>query len=104
MSNFWSFNRKVSYLVEKVLNSYQYRDQKTCNYMKRYIPSNGIDERLQCLESQLSMNKAVPKNVYQRLKHLEDRLLHLESLSPEYLQFWVCNTNGKKLVWCNPNF
>ncbi|ERL84869.1 hypothetical protein D910_02292 [Dendroctonus ponderosae] len=74
--------------VEKVLNSYQYRDQKTFDYLKRYIPSNGIDERLQSLESQLSMDKAVPKNVYQRIKHLEDRLLHLESLSPEYLQFW----------------
>lgn len=57
--------------------------------MKKYMPSNGIEERLQGLETQLSLDKAVPKNVYQRLKHLEDRLILLESISPEYVQFWV---------------
>ncbi|KAL1512533.1 hypothetical protein ABEB36_002114 [Hypothenemus hampei] len=74
--------------VERVLNSYQNRDQRNADYMKKYIPSNGVEERLQCLESQLSMEKAVPVNVYQRIKRLEDRLLQLESISPEYIQFW----------------
>ncbi|XP_050316320.1 molybdopterin synthase catalytic subunit isoform X2 [Anthonomus grandis grandis] len=73
--------------VERVLNTY-HRDQKNSDYMTKYIPKNGIEERLQILETQLSLDKAVPKNIYQRLKHLEDRLLLLESLSPEYVGFW----------------
>lgn len=53
------------------------------------MPSNGIEERLQNLEIQLSLTTAVPKNIYVRLKKLEDRMLFLESLSPEYINFWV---------------
>ncbi|XP_066262490.1 molybdopterin synthase catalytic subunit [Euwallacea similis] len=90
--------------VERVLNCYQYRDQKDWNYMKKYIPPNGIEERVHILESQLSLGNAVPKNIYQRLKHLEDRLLLLESLSPEYLQFWekssvMSNKSLKKKIF-----
>ena len=29
-------------------------------------------------------NRPVPKDVYDRLKNLEERVLHLEGLSPEY--------------------
>lgn len=72
-----------------MLNSYQHRDQTNSNYLKKFIPPNGIEERLQNLECQLSLTTAVPKNIYNRLKSLEDRLLYLESVSPEYMQFWV---------------
>jgi len=89
--------------VEKVLNSYQNRDQKSSDYLKKHIPKNGIVERLQILETQLSINKAVPLNVYQRLKQIEDRLLFLESTSPEYIQFWertpMANKSIKKKVF-----
>lgn len=57
--------------------------------MTKFIPPNGIEERLKNLESQLSLDKPTPKTIYKRLKMLEDRLLLLESISPEYIQFWV---------------
>lgn len=53
------------------------------------MPSNGIEERLQNLECQLSLTTPVSRSIYNRLKEIEDRLLHLESISPEYVQFWV---------------
>lgn len=45
-----------------------------------------IQERLQNMEKHLGLTKdvPVPQDVYGRLKALEDRILHLESLSPEY--------------------
>ncbi|KAL3287140.1 hypothetical protein HHI36_001619 [Cryptolaemus montrouzieri] len=54
----------------------------------KYIPPNGVEERLQNLESQLTLTTHVPKNIYKRLKFLEERMLRLESISPEYIQFW----------------
>lgn len=50
-------------------------------------PKNGIEERLINLEVDLNLtiDKPTPKNIYVRLKRLEDRLLYLESISPEYV-------------------
>lgn len=47
-----------------------------------------IEERLQNIEAHLKLPPVgpVPLNVYQRLKKLEDRILELEGLSPEYFQ------------------
>ncbi|TNM95797.1 hypothetical protein fugu_016880 [Takifugu bimaculatus] len=47
-----------------------------------------IEERLQNIETHLRLPEAgpIPLNVYQRLKKLEDRILELEGLSPEYFQ------------------
>lgn len=46
----------------------------------------GVEERLENMESFLKLRKGqkVPENVYQRIKVLEERILQLESLSPEY--------------------
>ncbi|XP_052009806.1 MAP3K12-binding inhibitory protein 1-like [Xyrauchen texanus] len=44
-----------------------------------------IEERLQNMEAHLKLSAGpVPQSVYQRLKKLEDRILELEGLSPEY--------------------
>ncbi|KAK9960199.1 hypothetical protein ABG768_010274 [Culter alburnus] len=45
-----------------------------------------IEERLHNMESHLKLPPTgpVPQSVYQRLKKLEDRILELEGLSPEY--------------------
>ncbi|CAM4644033.1 unnamed protein product [Leuciscus chuanchicus] len=45
-----------------------------------------IEERLRNMESHLKLPPVgpVPQSVYQRLKKLEDRILELEGLSPEY--------------------
>ncbi|KAM4625293.1 MAP3K12-binding inhibitory protein 1 [Polymixia lowei] len=47
-----------------------------------------IEERLHNIETHLKLPTAgpVPQSVYQRLKKLEDRILELEGLSPEYFQ------------------
>ncbi|XP_027857280.1 MAP3K12-binding inhibitory protein 1 [Xiphophorus couchianus] len=47
-----------------------------------------IEERLQNIEAHLKLPSVgpVPLNVYQRLKKMEDRILELEGLSPEYFQ------------------
>lgn len=49
----------------------------------------GIEERLQNAECHLKLHGPVPKDIYSRLKQIEDRILYLEGLSPEYFQFWV---------------
>lgn len=47
--------------------------------------ATGVEERLHNMESFLKMKQGTTSSsVFQRLKHLEDRILHLESVSPEY--------------------
>ncbi|KAM9842486.1 MAP3K12-binding inhibitory protein 1 [Aulostomus maculatus] len=50
--------------------------------------NSAIEERLNNIEMHLKLPAAgpVPLSVYQRLKKLEDRILELEGLSPEYFQ------------------
>lgn len=74
--------------VNRVFNTYS-RDRNNYDYLTKHIPKNGIEERLENMEVQLSLHTPVPRNVYKRLKQLENRLLYLESTSPEYIQFWV---------------
>lgn len=80
-------NSKTHLQVARVLNTY-HRDQLNSDYLIKYIPKNGVEERLQNLESQLSLHTPTSVNIYKRLKCLEDRLLLLESMSPEYIQLW----------------
>lgn len=58
-------------------------------YMTKYMPKNGIEERVQNLETQLSLTTPIKGTIYSRLKKLEERMLYLESISPEYINFWV---------------
>ncbi|KAJ7990829.1 hypothetical protein DPEC_G00290980 [Dallia pectoralis] len=50
--------------------------------------NSAIEERLHNIETHLKLptEGPVPLSVYQRLKKLEDRILELEGLSPEYFQ------------------
>lgn len=48
----------------------------------------GIDERMENVEDMLGL-KPVSKSVYRRLKDIEDKLLYLESISPEYFSVKV---------------
>nr|XP_057912448.1 MAP3K12-binding inhibitory protein 1 [Doryrhamphus excisus]XP_057912449.1 MAP3K12-binding inhibitory protein 1 [Doryrhamphus excisus]XP_057912450.1 MAP3K12-binding inhibitory protein 1 [Doryrhamphus excisus] len=56
--------------------------------LARDCGNSAIEERLNNIEFHLKLPTAgpVPLNVYQRLKKLEDRILQLEGLSPEYFQ------------------
>lgn len=49
---------------------------------------SGIDERLVIAEKFLQIKSTpLPKDVYQRLKAIEDRIAHLNTISPEYSRF-----------------
>ncbi|XP_034531125.1 MAP3K12-binding inhibitory protein 1 isoform X2 [Notolabrus celidotus] len=55
--------------------------------MIRDCGNAAIEERLHNIETHLKLPKGpVPLSVYHRLKKLEDRILELEGLSPEYFQ------------------
>ncbi|XP_028251300.1 MAP3K12-binding inhibitory protein 1 [Parambassis ranga] len=56
--------------------------------MTRDCGNAAIEERLHNMETHLKLPTVgpVPLSVYQRLKTLEDRILELEGLSPEYFQ------------------
>ncbi|XP_071447324.1 molybdopterin synthase catalytic subunit-like isoform X1 [Hetaerina americana] len=60
----------------------QGNDCRTENIVASYP---GIEGRLVNAERYLGLpNKPVPKDVYARLKQIEDKILYLESVSPEY--------------------
>lgn len=48
-----------------------------------------LEERFRITEKFLGLAKPVPRDIYERLKNIEDRILYLESVSPEYKDFWV---------------
>ncbi|XP_078263296.1 MAP3K12-binding inhibitory protein 1 [Rhinoraja longicauda] len=58
------------------------------NTMTQSCSNPAIEERLQNMEAHLKLSAGgpVPIAIYQRIKKLEDRILHLEGLSPEYFQ------------------
>lgn len=58
------------------------------NDAHNYPPA--LEERLSTTERILGVNKPVPRDIYERIKKIEDRLLFLESISPEYRDLWVC--------------
>ncbi|XP_067007419.1 molybdopterin synthase catalytic subunit [Anabrus simplex] len=55
--------------------------------VKKLTALNGVEERLSNAEEHLQICGPVPKDVYARLKQIENRILYLESLSPEYFHF-----------------
>ncbi|XP_057338394.1 molybdopterin synthase catalytic subunit [Microplitis mediator] len=46
--------------------------------------NSALDERLSESERFLGIAKPVPRDIYERVKKIEDKLLYLESISPEY--------------------
>ncbi|XP_039770019.1 MAP3K12-binding inhibitory protein 1 isoform X2 [Ornithorhynchus anatinus] len=50
--------------------------------------NQAVEERLQNIEAHLRLQTGgpVPRDIYQRIKKLEDKILELEGLSPEYFQ------------------
>jgi len=45
---------------------------------------DGVEERLRNIETHVGRKQGMPKDVFERLRILENRVLFLESLSPEY--------------------
>lgn len=97
--------------VHRVLNTWgpQTIDQsilrKTIMYNTNYNNTTCfpvLDDRISTTECIIGINKPVPKDIYERLKNIEDRILYLESISPEYKEFWVTEdiTNLKNISTC----
>jgi len=66
--------------------------QESCSDSKPCSHSGinpAVEERVKNAEVHLGVSQPVPKDIYARLKVLEDRILQLEGLSPEYAQFWA---------------
>lgn len=60
--------------------------------IKQEIPSiapSRIEERLVNVERFLNLKTDDVRNIYERIKKIEDRILHLETVSPEYNHFLV---------------
>lgn len=61
----------------------------TNNQINKINHSSVLDERISTTEKILGIMKPVSKDIYDRLKHIEDKILFLQSVSPEYKEFWV---------------
>ncbi|XP_060684380.1 MAP3K12-binding inhibitory protein 1 isoform X2 [Hemiscyllium ocellatum] len=82
--------------VSRVVNTYgpQTRTEgveaslQKCETMTQNCGNPAVEERLHNMETHLKLptDGPVPIDIYQRIKRLEDRILHLEGLSPEYFQ------------------
>ncbi|XP_045424447.1 MAP3K12-binding inhibitory protein 1 isoform X1 [Lemur catta] len=66
------------------------------NSMLRDCGNQAVEERLQNIEAHLRLQTGgpVPRDIYQRIKKLEDKILELEGISPEYFQ--SVNFSGKR--------
>ncbi|XP_068049008.1 MAP3K12-binding inhibitory protein 1 isoform X3 [Anomalospiza imberbis] len=61
--------------------------------------NQAVEERLQNIEAHLRLQTGgpVPRDIYQRIKKLEDKILELEGLSPEYFQSVSCSGKRRKV-------
>ncbi|XP_040580722.1 molybdopterin synthase catalytic subunit [Lepeophtheirus salmonis] len=97
--NEYSCARTDSVLVKRQGSTSHYRKSKVVNVgndtteplgsVNGLLPSEpkvsrGTEERLQILEGHLLPGKPVDKDIFSRIKSLEDRVLYLEGISPEY--------------------
>ncbi|XP_017519670.1 MAP3K12-binding inhibitory protein 1 isoform X3 [Manis javanica] len=66
------------------------------NSMLRDCGNQAVEERLQNIEAHLRLQTGgpVPRDIYKRIKKLEDKILELEGMSPEYFQ--SVNFSGKR--------
>ncbi|KAH1171868.1 MAP3K12-binding inhibitory protein 1 isoform X2 [Mauremys mutica] len=90
--------------VSRVVNTYgpQTRSEGThgsshkASILLRDCGNQAVEERLQNIEAHLRLQTGgpVPRDIYQRIKKLEDKILELEGMSPEY--FLSVNFSGKR--------
>nr|ACO10937.1 MAP3K12-binding inhibitory protein 1 [Caligus rogercresseyi] len=106
--NDFSCARTDSVLIRRQGSSSHFRKSKVVNSPHLPLPetpsssgppapkiSRATEERLKVLEIHLlQSDKPVPKNIFERIKALEDRVLFLEGVSPEY--FFTNNHQSKQ--------
>ncbi|XP_018427887.1 PREDICTED: MAP3K12-binding inhibitory protein 1 [Nanorana parkeri] len=66
--------------------------------LQRDCGNQAVEERLHNIECHLQLKPGgpVPKDIYQRIKKIEDRILELEGISPEYFQSMDMPNKRKK--------
>ncbi|XP_013914252.1 PREDICTED: MAP3K12-binding inhibitory protein 1 [Thamnophis sirtalis] len=98
--------------VSRVVNTYgpqtRSEDAQVSNHNASHSHDCGnqaIEERLQNIEAHLRLQTGgpVPKDIYQRIKKLEDKILELEGMSPEYFQS-VNLSMKKRKIQQNQNY
>ncbi|XP_032086845.1 MAP3K12-binding inhibitory protein 1 isoform X3 [Thamnophis elegans] len=98
--------------VSRVVNTYgpqtRNEDAQVSNHNASHSHDCGnqaIEERLQNIEAHLRLQTGgpVPKDIYQRIKKLEDKILELEGMSPEYFQS-VNLSMKKRKIQQNQNY
>ncbi|XP_058789966.1 molybdopterin synthase catalytic subunit isoform X2 [Phymastichus coffea] len=86
------YDSKNRLKVHRVYNQWSHQNIKPVIPVKLENKSgnypSALEERLSTTEKILGVNKPVPRDIYQRIKKIEDRLLFLEGLSPEYRDLW----------------
>ncbi|XP_069494528.1 MAP3K12-binding inhibitory protein 1 isoform X2 [Ambystoma mexicanum] len=90
--------------VTRVVNTYgpQTRPERAptastkAKVLTRECRNQAVEERLQNMETHLRLQTGgpVPKDIYQRIKRLEEKILELEGMSPEY--FETVGYSGKR--------
>ncbi|CAB3248739.1 unnamed protein product [Arctia plantaginis] len=65
------------------------------------LPSS-IAERVVAIEKYLNIGP-VPKDIYKRLKDMEDKIAYLQAVSPEYAQFWKSTRENDEIKQDNLN-
>ncbi|XP_077320814.1 MAP3K12-binding inhibitory protein 1 [Lithobates pipiens] len=93
--------------VSKVVNAYGPQTRSSgsssntrMHSLQRDCENRAVEERLHNIEChlQLKPGQPVPKDIYQRIKKLEDRILELEGISPEYFQSMDMSNKRKKVL------
>lgn len=93
--------------VSKVVNAYGPQTRSSgsssntrMHSLQRDCENQAVEERLHNIEChiQLKPGQPVPKDIYQRIKKLEDRILELEGISPEYFQSMDMSNKRKKVL------
>lgn len=82
------YGHKSHIKVRRVENAYGPQTLSLEGKRSSSDPTSSLEQRLQTLEQHLSTDNDVVdmKDVYKRLKKLEERVLELEGISPEYIQ------------------
>lgn len=74
--------------VKRMKNVEVPMDQAEAEPQPQPEASSSINERLETVETFLKLEAtSIPKDVYQRLKFLEDQVAYLKTVSPEYSHF-----------------
>lgn len=98
-------------LVRRVKNEYGPQDVDYKNALnklmdhpgetKNHNTFNSINERLKNAEQSLEISSSIPPPIFERLKAIENKILYLETVSPEYFHFLTKQSHRitKKLTY-----